>query len=101
MVVAQRDAWEDHYRLFEGIVGGALVMTDPMLSLPDGYVDRENIVIYKSTDELRQLIVYYLEHTEERLDIARKGWNLAMSRHRTYHWMEELFFGQPLTQDFH
>jgi hypothetical protein len=99
VVVAQRDAWEDHYRLFEGIIGGALVMTDPMLSLPDGYVDRENIVIYKSTDELRQLILYYLEHTGERVEIARKGWNLAMSRHRTYHWMEELFFGQPLTQD--
>jgi hypothetical protein len=99
VVVAQRDSWEDHYRLFEAIIGGALVMTDPMLSLPDGYVDRESIVIYKSLDHLRELILYYLDpnNTEERLEIARKGWRLAMNCHRTFHWMEKLFFGKPLT----
>ena len=65
-----------------------------MLSLPDGYVDRENIVVYHSLAELQSLILYYLEHSEERLEIAKKGWDLAMKRHRTYHWMEELFFGK-------
>ena len=55
-----------------------------------------NIIIYKSLDHLQKLVLHYLEHTEERLDIAWKGWELAMSRHRTYHWMEELIFGKPL-----
>jgi hypothetical protein len=30
VVVAQRDSWEDHYRLMEALIGGALVLTDPM-----------------------------------------------------------------------
>jgi spore maturation protein CgeB len=51
--------------LFEAIVGGALVMTDPMLTLPDGYVNGSNIVIYHSLDQLRELILYYLEHPQE------------------------------------
>jgi hypothetical protein len=97
VVVAQRDEWEDHYRLFEAIIGGALVMTDPMLSLPDGYVDGGNILIYQSLDHMRDLIIHYLEHPEERLEIARKGWVLAMNRHRTFHWMEETFFGKALS----
>jgi hypothetical protein len=99
VVVAQRDSWEDHYRLFEAISCGALVMTDPMLSLPDELVDGENIIIYHSLDHLRKLVLYYLDpaHKEERLQIARAGWKSAMGRHRTYHWMEELFFGQRIT----
>jgi spore maturation protein CgeB len=97
VVVAQRDQWEDHYRFFEAIIGGALVMTDPMLTLPDGYVDGGNILIYQSLDHMRDLIIYYLEHPEERLEIARKGWELAMNRHQTFHWMEETFFGKALS----
>jgi hypothetical protein len=99
VVVAQRDNWEDHYRLFEAISCGALVMTDPMLSLPDELVDGENIIVYRSLDHLRKLVLYYLDpaHNDERLRIARAGWKLAMGRHRTYHWMEELFFGQRIS----
>jgi hypothetical protein len=97
VVVAQRDGYEDHYRLFEAIVGGALVMTDPMLTLPEEYVDGKNIVLYHSLEELTKLVLYYLEHDEERVAIATKGWELAMARHRTFHWMERVFFGRPLT----
>jgi hypothetical protein len=98
VVVAQRDQWEDHYRFFEAIIGGALVLTDPMLSLPKGYVNGTNIVIYESFDQLRELILYYLEHPEERLEIARRGWELAVREHRSYHWMEKLFFGRSLSK---
>lgn len=95
VVVAQRDNWEDHYRLFEAFVGGAMVMTDNMLSLPFGLVDGENIVMYNSQQHLKELLLYYLQHEDARLAIARKGFEVAMSRHRSYHRMEELFFGAP------
>jgi hypothetical protein len=99
VVVAQRDNWEDHYRLFEAIVGGALVMTDTMLSLPEGLVHKESIVVYNSLAELRELLSYYLDprNEAERLSIARAGWKVAISRHRTYHWMERIFFGRIIT----
>ena len=99
VVVAQRDIWEDHYRLFEAFVGGAMVMTDPMLSLPAGLVDGENIVVYHSRNELRELLLHYLhpEQDQARLAIARKGYEVAMGRHRSYHRMEEVFFGRYLS----
>jgi Glycosyl transferases group 1 len=99
VVVAQRDEWEDHYRLFEAIVGGALVMTDFMWSLPHGYQDGVNIVVYRNLDDLRTKLLYYLnpQHESKRLTIAHAGWKLAMESHRTFHWMERIFFGRPLT----
>jgi spore maturation protein CgeB len=97
VVVAQRDNWEDHYRLFEAYAGGSMVMSDTMLSLPDGLVDGESIVIYNSLDELRSQILYYLEHEDKRLEIARRGFEIAIKQHRSYHWMEKIFFGKQLT----
>lgn len=96
VVVAQRDKWEDHYRLFEALVGGALVMTDPMITLPDGLVDTQSVVVYKSLDHLHELLLYFLEHAneQERLQIAREGTKVATTQHRSHHWMELLFFGQ-------
>ena len=100
VVLGQRDTYEDHYRLFEALIGGGLIMTDPMLSLPEGLVDKESIVVYKSLTELTELLAYYLNpvNKAERLAIARAGWNIAVSRHRTYHWMERLFFGRQITK---
>lgn len=81
------------------MIGGALVLSDFMWSLPDGLVDGESIVLYHSLEHLQELILYYLDpqHTDERLAIAQGGWTVAMQRHRSYHWMEALFFGRPLT----
>jgi hypothetical protein len=99
IVVTQRDAWEDHYRLFEALAGGAMVMTDTMLSLPDGLVDGESVVMFKSREQLRVLLMYYLhpKQDEIRLAIARKGFEVAMGHHRSYHRMEEVFFGKQLS----
>jgi Glycosyl transferases group 1 len=99
IVVAQRDGWEDHFRLFEAIAGGALVMTDPMLTLPEGLVHGENILIYRNLTHLRDLLLYYVNdrNRQERMKIARNGWELAMRSHRSYHWLEKLFLGKILT----
>jgi len=97
VVVAQRDSYEDHYRFFEAVVGGALVLTDPMLSLPQGFVNGTNVVTYSSLDELKRTIMYYLDRDDERIGIARAGYDVAMRYHRTYHWMERLFFGSAMT----
>jgi Glycosyl transferases group 1 len=97
VVVAQRDLWEDSYRLMEALVCGAMVLTDPMLTLPMGLVDRESIVIYQSLEDLPVLIDYYLRNDAERIKIARRGHHVALSLHRPHHWMERLFFGKVVT----
>ena len=97
VVVTQRDRWEDHYRLFEALSSGALVVTDKMLSLPAGLKNGTSIIEFASSLELLTLLEYYLQHRDERVAIARRGRYVAMSRHRTWHRMEEILFGQALT----
>jgi len=99
VVVTQRDEWEDHYRLMESLASGALVMTDSMMALPEGFVNGKNIVVYDSPKHLKELIRYYLKSANkaERLEIATNGYKLAMGRHRCWHRLEEVLFGKPLT----
>jgi len=97
VVVVQRDKWEDHYRLFEAIVAGALVLTDFMFGLPKGLVDGVSIVQYNSTADLQGKLEYYVTHERERLAIARAGRRIAMERHRSWHHMEEMILGATMT----
>lgn len=97
VVVSQRDHWEDHYRLMEALIGGALVMTDRMVGLPAGLENGTSIVEFDSEESLRSLIVYYLDHEIDRQEIARRGRRVAMARHRSWHRMEEIVFGQALS----
>jgi Glycosyl transferases group 1 len=83
--------------LFEALISGALVITDRMLSLPEGLKNGTSIVEFSSLQELGPLIDYYLRHPEERFEIGRQGRLVAMSRHRSWHRMEEIIFGQRLT----
>lgn len=96
IVVTQRDKWEDHYRLFEAVVSGAMILTDRMLSLPHGLENGTSIVEYVSAGDLKSKILYYISHPKERLEIARKGREVAMMQHRTWHRMEEIIFGKPM-----
>ena len=100
IVVAQRDEYEDHYRLMESLASGAMVMTDVMLGLPSGFKDKENIIVYDSAESLRQLLIFYLnpKNAGKRRRIAQKGWELAMSKHRSWHRVEELLFGKPISK---
>jgi hypothetical protein len=100
VVVAQRDEWEDHYRLFESLASGAMVLADAMLAPPHGLKNKTNVVLYDSPQSLERLIKYYLDkkNKRRRLSIAKQGYQLAMGRHRCWHRVEEILFGQPLTQ---
>jgi hypothetical protein len=98
VIVTQKDDWEDHYRLMEALVCGPLVLADAMLAPPKGLVHGENIVFFETLKQLQEQVEYYLTHEDERRAIAQKGWGLVMSRHRSWHRMEEILFGHPLTK---
>ena len=97
LVVTQRDAWIDHYRLFEAMVGGCMVMTDALLVKPPGIVNGTHLVEFSSAAELEGLALYYLQHDDERIAIARQGRDMAMRQHRTWHRVEEIIFGEART----
>jgi hypothetical protein len=97
VIVAQKDDWEDHYRLLEAMACGPLVMTDTMLSLPRGLNNGTHLIMYSNVQQLWSSVKYYLVHEEERQMIAQRGWQMAMQQHRSWHRMEELVFGNPRT----
>ena len=93
VVTAQRDTYEDHYRLMEALVGGALVFTDPMHPLPYMLEDGKNVIVYNSIADLKEKILYYINDPvgqQERVKIAKKGYEVAMNHHRSWHVMERL-----------
>jgi hypothetical protein len=96
VVVCQRDHWEGHMRLMEALIGGALVMTDPMVHMPAGYVNSESIVVYNSLAEMVSKIKYYLspEGSASRLRIAREGRRLALEHHKPKDVYNRLIFGK-------
>jgi spore maturation protein CgeB len=96
--VTQRDKWEDHYRLFEALVTGPFVITDRVLSLPQGLQNGTSVIECTSAEDLRSKIIYFLAHPEERLAIARHDRFVAMTRHRSWHRIEEIIFGSSVTQ---
>ena len=99
VIVTQKDDWEDHYRLFESLICGPLVITDYMLTLPRGLQNGTHLLMFTSIDELYHYVTYYLTHEVERQTIASKGYTIAMNQHRSWHRLEELIFGIPLTNN--
>jgi glycosyltransferase involved in cell wall biosynthesis len=97
-VVTQRDRWEDSYRLMEAMAAGVMVISDRMLAPPKGIIDGIHIRYFSSISELKMLIIHYLLNGEERTMVAKAGHTLVMSQHRSWHRMEELIFGAPLTK---
>ena len=98
VVVAQRDEWVGHYRLLEALVSGALVLADVTQDLPKGLRHGQSLLVYHTLAEMRDLILYYLHHSDERKRIATRGWEIAMGYHRSWHVMESLVFGDPVFQ---
>lgn len=102
VVVCQRDEWEGHYRLMEALISGAMVLTDPMVYLPSGFKNGKNIIVYHSINDLKEKVIYFASNENLRITIARKGRELALSRHRSFHYMEDYVFnyGMALSSPF-
>jgi hypothetical protein len=97
VVVAQRDQWEDHLRLYEALISGALVLSDPITHMPCGLADGTSIVIYHSLDDLRSKVRYYLTKGRgrwDRLGIAQAGMRAALDHHSPGSHMARLMVGR-------
>ena len=93
IILAQRDYWEDHLRLFEALSSGALVLSDPITFPPAGLVDGKNIIFYNSLEDLAEKILYYLKNEKgsiERDQMAKAGRQLVLSHQLSHHRFERL-----------
>ena len=80
-------------RAFEIMACGAMLLTnpvDPEALTRMGAREGEHFVVYRSPHELFRLIDRYLARESERLAIAARGQQLALSRHTYWHRLQQM-----------
>lgn len=78
-------------RNFEVPGCGGFFLTDYVKGLEEFYQLDEDIVCYRSTNDLIEKIRYYLSHKEARSRIASSGYKVTMERHTYVHRFNHLF----------
>jgi spore maturation protein CgeB len=70
-------------RLFEVLAARGFLVTDWVAEIEGAYRQDEHVVCWRTLDELRSKIAYYLAHEDERREIAARGYEHFL-RHHTY-----------------
>lgn len=70
-------------RLFEVPAAGGFLLTDWVAEIDEAYRENEHLACWRSIDELREKIAYYLLHEGERRAIASNG-HKHFLRHHSY-----------------
>lgn len=60
-------------RIFDIMGAGGFVLTNYQEELQDYFIDGKDLVIYENIDDLQYKVRYYLEHEDERRQIAYNG----------------------------
>lgn len=84
------ESYANNMRLFEATGVGALLLTDWKRNLSEMFEPGKEVVTYRTTEECSELVTYYLEHTEERDEIARAGQQRTLRDHTYGQRTEEL-----------
>ncbi|MBP3621380.1 MAG: glycosyltransferase [Lachnospiraceae bacterium] len=79
-------------RVFDIMAAGGFVISNYQSEIPEYFTPGEDIVLYDSIPDLLQKIDYYLNHEEERLTIAKNGYQ-KVKTHHTFDNRLSLMFG--------
>jgi spore maturation protein CgeB len=83
-------AYANNCRLFEATGVGTLLVTDWKENLHEMFEPGKEVVSYHTPEECAEKIQYYLEHEDEREEIARAGQQRTLRDHTYYQRMQEL-----------
>ena len=80
-------------RIFEILSSGAMLLTSVVKGngFSELFNDGQDLVTYKTKEELVEKIEYYLLHDSEREAIAKRGYELAISKHTYKNRLESMF----------
>ena len=98
--VKSRPIFQIKGRNFEVPGCGGFFLTDYVKGLEDFYTPDEDIVCYRSTEELVEKIHYYLSHEELRKKVASNGFKTTMEKHTYVHRFNHLFRKMGLECDY-
>ena len=68
-------------RTFDVPAAGGFLISDEMEGLGDVLEIGKEVVVYHSPQELRELVIYYLDHPDERREIAERARFRVMRDH--------------------
>lgn len=77
-------------RAFDVLGAGGFLLTNYQADFMDCYVPGEDFVYYESKEDLLSKIDYYLKHDDERIAIARNGFERTAANHTYKHRIEEM-----------
>lgn len=68
-------------RIFDLMGAGGFVISNYQMEIPEYFIPGEDIVLYDSIPDLLMKIEYYLEHEDERVQIAKNGYEKVKAYH--------------------
>ena len=77
-------------RAFDILGAGGFLLTNYQADFMDCYVPDEDFVYYESKKDLLSKIEYYLNHDDERIAIAKSGYERTVANHTYKHRIEEM-----------
>jgi spore maturation protein CgeB len=77
------------YRMFELPANGVMQISDGGRHLDAFFEEGREIVGYRDVDDMIDKIRYYLDHEDERRQIARNGYRRVMRDHRIVHRLQQ------------
>jgi spore maturation protein CgeB len=83
-------AYASNMRLYEATGVGTMLLTDWKDNLADLFEPGREVVAYRSREECRDLLSYYLTHDDEREAIALAGQQRTLTEHNYYCRMKDL-----------
>lgn len=78
-------------RIFDLMGAGGFVISNYQAEIPEHFIPGEDIVLYESIPDLLDKIAYYLEHDEERKQIAKNGHDKVKNFHSYDIRLQEIF----------
>ena len=82
--------YANNLRLYEATGVGTLLLTDWKPNLYEIFEPGKEVIAYRTAEECAELIKYYLEHENERREIARAGQQRTLRDHTYYNRLREL-----------
>ena len=77
-------------RAFDVLGAGGFLLTNYQADFMDCYVPEEDFIYYESKEDMLSKIDYYLKHEDERIAIAKNGFERTKANHTYKHRIEEM-----------
>lgn len=77
-------------RIFDIMAAGGFVLSNYQAEIPEYFIPGTDLVLYESIPDLLEKIGYYLSHEEERLLIAKNGYEKTKKQHLLMHRAQEM-----------